>query len=95
VRLNPRFIHILLLGAVLIVITVVARVLSQPAQVLAGPLGKQALLVLCPSCTIPQDENHGYLIIMDQDTGEVWAYQKHRQQPIKLGKLKVGLPIQQ
>jgi type IV pilus assembly protein PilA len=63
------------------------------APSLGGGLDVQ---VLCSSCTIPQDHSHGYLILLDQGNGKVWAYRDidPRVKPIYLGTLsKLGEPV--
>lgn len=54
------------------------------------------VVVLCSSCGIPGNERTPHLILLDQHTGDVWAYEELHQQPISLGKLtRVGAPLQE
>lgn len=66
---------------------------SAPSSAAAG--GKLNVVVLCSSCGIPQAEQTPHLILLDQDTTEVWAYKELDQQPVSLGRLaKLGTPVQ-
>jgi hypothetical protein len=53
------------------------------------------VVVLCSSCGIPGKDRTPHLILLDQNTGDVWAYEELDQQPAPLGKLtRVGEPLQ-
>jgi hypothetical protein len=79
----------LVLAALLIVILV-----SHTNAVGAGLGAKTNIAVLCSSCGIPGADSTPHLIILDQDTGNVWAYTQLNQKPINMGKLQPGMPTQ-
>lgn len=57
--------------------------------------GATNVVVLCSSCGIPGKEHTPHLILLDQVSGEVWAYAELDQQPTPLGRLtRLGTPIQ-
>lgn len=70
---------------------------SPPTTSASSGGGKLNIVVLCSTCSIPQAENTANMILLDQDSGEVWAYKDGdlSQQPLSLGRLsKVGVPVQ-
>ncbi len=87
---------VLLAGALVLcaLVTLVLPRLAQTQQALAaGPGTRLNVTVLCSSCTIPSDSEHGYLILLNPDNGDVWAYRDITKQPVHLGKLSaLGSP---
>ena len=71
---------------------------------LAQTSPKLNLQVLCETCTISQSPKEGFLVMLDQNTGKVWAYSAGEPgrgstgiqgQPIYLGTMsELGKPLQ-
>ncbi len=86
--------HILVAGAVAVTVAVVLSYLAPAPKALHFAV-RQNLLVLYPASPIPQDANHSYLILMDQDTGRIWAYKDLTSKPILMGTMRIGEAMQQ
>jgi len=55
---------------------------------------KLEVQVLCSNCGIPQEPDSSHLVMLDQDSGEVWAYRDLYEKPVFLGKLsRLGEPL--
>ena len=67
----------------------------QSDSALAQNSAKMNIQVLCSSCSIPQAQSTAHLIILDQNTGKVWAYRELNQTPIYMGLMnEIGKPLQ-
>lgn len=86
--------HILVAVAVAATVAVVLSYLAPAPKALHFTV-RQNVLVLYPASPIPQDANHAYLILMDQDTGRIWAYKDLTSKPILMGTMRIGEPMQQ
>ena len=76
------------------ILLLLASCSPQPSSAAAGGANLN-VVVLCSSCGIPQASSTPHLILLDQNSGEVWAYRELNQQPVSLGKLtKLGVPAQ-
>ena len=59
--------------------------------------GGQSIVVLCSSCTYSGLPEEGHLVLMDANTGEIWAYAdaalEGRAAPIRWGRLTLGQAV--
>ena len=65
------------------------------ANAAGGSSASINVVVLCSSCGIPGNASTPHLILLDQQTGDVWAYRELDEQPVSLGRLtQIGAPVQ-
>lgn len=89
---RPNFCNIMVVLS-MIAIALTSFSCSAPSSAAGGE--GLSVVVLCSSCGIPQAAQTPHLILLDQKTGEVWAYRELDQQPVSLGRLaKLGVPVQ-
>lgn len=71
-------------------------VIGPSRLVAAAPPARVNVVVLCASCgiSVPGEEQTPHFVLLDEDTGDVWAYRDLSQQPIGMGRLRLGFPIQ-
>jgi hypothetical protein len=84
------------IGLLLVVTAVGAYVLIPSTVVAKG--GPGSAVVICSGCAYPGMPDEGHLILMDPDTGEIWAYSDDAigsgGKPTYVGTLSaVGQPI--
>lgn len=93
----PIYIKGALLLIVLFLGVIAFRMVLSGESVFAQSAAKLNTQVLCSSCdiNIPEHKTHGHIIILDQNTGKVWAYEQLNETPFFLGTMsEVGKPLQ-
>ena len=65
------------------------------ASAAVGSSASFNVVVLCSSCGIPENEETAHILLLDQNTGEVWAYREADLRPVAVGRLtRLGAPLQ-
>lgn len=85
-----RTVKLIAIGTLFILVGIaVDHVLVSPSVAHADPVAGPRLnvVVLCSSCGIPGREETPHVVLLDQNTGRIWAYREYRQAPVSLGTI--------
>jgi len=90
-RLTRALLGVIAASLVVIACNMLER--GTPGGSAAQAAGGLNVQVLCTSCTLskpPGHREHAHVVLLDQSTGSIWAYEGFDSEPMSLGKLKLS-----